>query len=159
MSATFGQRAGHHAHEPGAHRAFRPKPLPPARPLQTDDEMPNLLSDADRAMGRLDGSTETLPSPDLFVFPCVRKEAILSRDIEGTHTSLTDVVVSEAQAREPGCPEDFAEVVNYVAAMSHGVLRLKEFPLAGCFSSCLHRSDPQERDARGPGESVTCRTV
>jgi len=90
----------------------------------------NLLSKADLAVGRLDGSTETLPNPDLFVFMYVRREAVLSSQIEGTQASLIDVLEFEAQAAEPGHPEDVAEVVNYVAAMNHGLERLEKLPVS-----------------------------
>jgi hypothetical protein len=77
----------------------------------------NLLSRADLAVGRLDGSTKTLPNPELFVFRYVRREAVLSSPIEGTQASLMDVLEFEAQAAESGHPEDVAEVLNYVAAI------------------------------------------
>ena len=82
------------------------------------------------AVGRLDGSTETLPNPDLFVFMYVRREAVLSSQIEGTQASLIDVLEFEAQAAEPGQPEDVAEVVNYVAAMNDGLTRLVKLPVS-----------------------------
>jgi Fic family protein len=95
-----------------------------------DEALWSLLSQADRALGRLDGSTETLPNPDLFVFMYVRKEAVLSSQIEGTQASLLDVVAFEADAVEPGRPKDVEEVVNYVAAMNHGLARLQKLPLS-----------------------------
>jgi len=95
-----------------------------------DDEMLTLLSQADRALGRLDGSTEMLPNPDLFVFMYVRKEAVLSSQIEGTQASLMDVLEFEAQALEPGRPQDVPEVVNYINAMNYGIERLKHLPLS-----------------------------
>jgi Fic family protein len=94
-----------------------------------DQELWMLLSQADRALGRLDGSTETLPNPDLFVFMYVRKEAVLSSQIEGTQASLIDVLEFEQRALEPGGPKDVEEVVNYVAAMNYGLARLHELPL------------------------------
>ncbi|MBW4687889.1 MAG: Fic family protein [Komarekiella atlantica HA4396-MV6] len=90
----------------------------------------NLLSQADRALGRLDGSTDALPNPDLFVFMYVRKEAVLSSQIEGTQASLIDVLEFESQALEPDNPQEVAEVVNYIAAVNHGLERLTTLPIS-----------------------------
>lgn len=89
-----------------------------------------LLSRADRALGRLDGSAAALPNPDLFVYMYVHKEAVLSSQIEGTQASLIDVLEFEAQAIDPGAPQDIPEVVNYVAAMQYGLGRLGELPVS-----------------------------
>lgn len=123
-------RAGRYINQPAGYRAFIPNSLPPQPPIALDGEMWNLLSKADLAVGRLDGSTETLPNPDLFVFMYVRREAVLSSQIEGTQASLIDVLEFEAHAAEPGHPEDVGEVVNYVAAMNHGVERLRQLPVS-----------------------------
>ena len=123
-------RAGRYVSQPTGYRAFIPGDLPPSPPITVDDEMLALLSQADRALGRLDGSTEILPNPDLFVAMYVRKEAVLSSQIEGTQASLLDVLEFEAKSLEPGRPRDVGEVVNYVGAMNHGLERLKEFPLS-----------------------------
>jgi len=128
-SASTG-RSGRYISQPAGYRAFIPNTLPPHPPVAMDEEMWNLLSKADLAVGRLDGSTETLPNPDLFVFMYVRREAVLSSQIEGTQASLIDVLEFEAQAAEPGQPEDVAEVVNYVAAMNEGLLRLAKLPVS-----------------------------
>jgi Fic family protein len=87
------------------------------------------LSRADRALGRLDGATETLPNPDLFVFMYVRKEAVLSSQIEGTQASLLDVLEVEAQLTTYN-PFDVEEVINYVGAMNHGLTRLATLPVS-----------------------------
>jgi Fic family protein len=92
--------------------------------------MQGLLSRADRALGRLDGSIQTLPHPDLFVFMYVRKEAVLSSQIEGTQSSLQDVLAAEARILSPERPKDVDEVVNYVRAMNHGLERLKSLPVS-----------------------------
>ena len=123
-------RAGRYVSQPTGYRAFIPGDLPPSPPITVDDEMLALLSQADRSLGRLDGSTEILPNPDLFVAMYVRKEAVLSSQIEGTQASLLDVLEFEAKSLEPGRPRDVGEVVNYVGAMNHGLERLKEFPLS-----------------------------
>ena len=84
-------RAGSYQSQPAGYRAFIPNPLPPNPPLRMDEELQALLSRADRFLGRLDGSIQTLPDPDLFVFMYVRKEAVLSSQIEGTQSSLNDL--------------------------------------------------------------------
>ena len=85
-----------------------------------------LLSQADQALGRLDGSIQTLPDPDLFVFMYVRKEAVLSSQIEGTQSSLQDVLAAEARLRTPDRARDTDEVINYVTAMNYGLERLAD---------------------------------
>lgn len=92
--------------------------------------MQNLLSRADRELGRLDGSILTLPNPDLFVFMYVRKEAVLSSQIEGTQSSLQDLLEAEAHVLSPDRPRDVDEVVNYVSAMNHGLARLASLPVS-----------------------------
>ncbi len=91
--------------------------------------MQTLLSNADRALGRLDGSIQTLPNPDLFVFMYVRKEAVLSSQIEGTQSSINDVLELEAKIQDHRRPKDVDEVLNYVRAMNHGLARLAELPI------------------------------
>ncbi len=107
------QRAGRYIEQAGGYRAFIPNSLPPDPPVVIDPEMWECLSNADRALGRLDGSTDVLPNPDLFVFMYVRREAVLSSQIEGTQASLMDVLEFEANAVEPENPQDVEEVVNY----------------------------------------------
>lgn len=87
-----------------------------------------LLSEADRALARLDGMCRVLPNPDLFVAMYVRKEAVLSSQIEGTQSSLEDVL--EFEAGSPPRVNDVGEVVNYVRAMNYGLERLKDLPLS-----------------------------
>ncbi len=124
------QRAGVYISQPTGYRAFTPKPLPPDPPLVIDGELLDLLSRADRALGRLDGSTEALPNPDLFVMMYVRKEAVLSSQIEGTQASLADVLELEAKVLDPQIPSDVSEVVNYVHALNYGIERLHVLPLS-----------------------------
>ncbi len=123
-------RAGRYVNQPTGYRAFVPKPLPPDPPVRIDGELQVLLSRADRALGRLDGSIQTLPHPDLFVYMYVRKEAVLSSQIEGTQSSLQDVLAAEAKILAPDRPQDVDEVVNYVRAMNHGLVRLPELPVS-----------------------------
>jgi Fic family protein len=150
-------RAGRYIQQPQGYRAFIPTDLPPVPPISIDDEMWTLLSQADRALGRLDGATEALPNPDLFVYAYVRKEAVLSSQIEGTQASLIDVVEFESQAATSENPGDVEEVVNYVAAMNDGLSRLKELPLSLRLIREIHERLLQGiRGAdRGPGEFRT----
>jgi Fic family protein len=129
---------GYYLHITG-YRAFIPNPLPPNPPIQIEGEIQALLSQADRALGRLDGSILTLPNPDLFVFMYVRKEAVLSSQIEGTQSSLQDLLAAEAQILSLGSPKDVDEVVNYVKAMKYGFERLKELPLSVRLIRELHQ--------------------
>src|SRR6266545_6605613 len=89
-------RAGRYVRQSTGYRAFIPAPLPPQPPVALSGTLQALLSKADRALGRLDGSIQTLPNPDLFVFMYVRKEAVLSSQIEGTQSSLQDLLAAEA---------------------------------------------------------------
>lgn len=123
-------RAGRYIEQAEGYRAFIPALLPPEPAIAIDPEMWELLSQADRALGRLDGATDALPNPDLFVFMYVRKEAVLSSQIEGTQASLIDILEFESQSLEPDNPQDVAEVVNYIAAINHGLERLPELPVS-----------------------------
>jgi Fic family protein len=124
-------RAGRYERQQAGYRAFIPAPLPPDPPVRLEGELQRLLSRADRALGRLDGSVQTLPNPDLFVFMYVRKEAVLSSQIEGTQSSLQDLLAAEADMFGPGAlPRDVDEVVNYVGAMKHGLARLADLPVS-----------------------------
>lgn len=129
-SAEASTRAGRYISQPTGYRAFMPAPLPPQPALALTGELPGLLSAADRALGRLDGSVLTLPNPDLFVFMYVRKEAVLSSQIEGTQSSLQDLLAAEAKLFDQNLPRDVDEVVNYVHAMNHGLARLTELPVS-----------------------------
>ncbi len=110
--------------------AYVPDFLPPRPPLQMEDIYP-LLDQANIAIGRLDGISITVPDPSLFLYMYVRKEAVLSSQIEGTQSTLTDLLMYENE-EEVGVPiSDVVEVSNYVAAMEHGLRRIKEdFPLS-----------------------------
>lgn len=123
-------RAGCYIQQLTGYRAFIPAALPPVPPIRLDGEIQDGLSRADRALGRLDGSILTLPNPDLFVAMYVRKEAVLSSQIEGTQSSLQDLLAAEAHVLSPGRPSDVKEVVNYVRAMNHGLARLPELPVS-----------------------------
>lgn len=150
----IGTRVGQYVEQIEGYKAFIPNPLPPKPEIIMDQEMWDLLSQADRALGRLDGATDALPNPDLFVFMYVRKEAVLSSQIEGTQASLIDVLEFESQALEPNNPQEVAEVVNYIAAINYGLERLKSFPVSLRLIREIHKELMQgvrgaERD---PGE-------
>jgi Fic family protein len=123
-------RAGRYVQQSSGYRAFIPAPLPPEPPVALAGTLQALLSKADRELGRLDGSIQTLPNPDLFVLMYVRKEAVLSSQIEGTQSSLQDLLAAEAQVFAPELPRDVAEVINYVSAMNYGLTRLAELPVS-----------------------------
>ena len=123
-------RAGRYVSQPSGYKAFMPNALPPVPEVNLLGELQSLLSQADRALGRLDGSIQTLPNPDLFVFMYVRKEAVLSSQIEGTQSSLNDLLAAEAHIFSADSPKDVDEVVNYVSAMNYGLARLNELPLS-----------------------------
>ncbi|WP_420455603.1 Fic family protein [Rubrivirga sp.] len=110
-------------------RAFVPNPLPPDLDLGPEDL--DLMERANRALGRLDGISALLPDRDLFLYLYVRKEAVLSSQIEGTQSSLSDLLLFEDD-RAPNVPlDDVREVSNYVAALNHGLDRLRDgFPLS-----------------------------
>jgi Fic family protein len=111
-------------------RAFLPPPLPPSPPLDLQGLF-SLYDTARGAVGRLDGVTAILPSTPLFLFMYVRKEALLSSQIEGTQSSLSDLLLFENDEIPRVALDDVAEVSNYVAAMEHGLKRLREgFPLS-----------------------------
>ncbi|MCH8900880.1 MAG: Fic family protein [Chloroflexi bacterium] len=147
-------RAGHFVRQPAGFTAFVPAPLPPSPPLILDDIMLALLSDAGMALGRLDGVTETLPNPSLFVAMYVRREAVLSSQIEGTESTLEDILEYELDAKGRELPRDIEEVVNYVSAMSYGIDRLDTLPLSLRLIREIHAE--LLRDVRGsdrrPGE-------
>lgn len=123
-------RTGEYLPQIGGYRAFVPRPLPPEPPIQLDSELTRLLSEADRALGRLDGVASVLPNPNLFVAMYVRQEAVLSSQIEGTQSTLEDVLQFELDAKGQETPSDVGEVVNYVQAMNYGLKRLTTLPLS-----------------------------
>ena len=111
-------------------RAYVPAPLPPQPPLDSNQFM-RVYERAVAALGRLDGVTTILPSTPLFLYMYVRKEALLSSQIEGTQSSLSDLLLFENDELPAGALDDVTEVSNYVAAMEHGVARIRGgFPLS-----------------------------
>lgn len=150
-------RAGSYRRQPTGYSAFMPAPLPPDPPVQVNAEIQDWLSRADRALGRLDGSILTLPHPDLFVAMYVRKEAVLSSQIEGTQSSLQDLLAAEARILSRTRPDDVSEVVSYVRAMNHGLERLQDLPVSVRLIREIH--ELLMEDVRGqnlaPGEPRT----
>lgn len=135
-------------------RAFVPPPLPPVPPLELSGSIITRLAEAERALGRLDGVAARLPDQPLFLYMYVRKEAVLSSQIEGTQSTLDDLLLFEMNA-EAGQPvDDIREVSNYVDAMMYGLDRLKTFPLSLRLIREMH--ERLLRDGRGgtkmPGE-------
>jgi Fic family protein len=120
-------------------RAFVPRPLPPVPPLALDGALHAGLEEALLALGRLDGLSTLMPDTSLFLYSYVRKEAVLSSQIEGTQSSLSDLLLYEMRGA-PGVPvDDVAEASNYVAAMEHGLARLREgFPLSNRLIREIH---------------------
>ena len=120
-------------------RAFAPAPLPPKPVLVLDGSLQQGLESAVLALGRLDGVTTLLPDETLFLYAYVRKEAVLSSQIEGTQSSLSDLLLFELD-EAPGVPlDDVVEVSNYVAALEHGLRRLREdFPLCNRLIREIH---------------------
>ena len=116
---------------PSEYVAFIPAPLPPDPPICLDAPLQETLERASIALGRLDGITLLLPNPDLFLYMYVRKEAVFSSQIEGTQSSLSDLLLFENDAAPSVPTEDVQEVSNYIAATQHGLKRLREgFPLS-----------------------------
>src|ERR1019366_3267062 len=134
-------------------RAFVPPALPPTPPIDVLGLLPK-VSLADRALGRLDGITVLLPRQELFLYMYVRKEAVLSSQIEGTQSTLSDLLrfETEAQAGQPS--DDIREVSNYVDAMMYGLERLETLPLSLRLMREMHQRLLQSGRgaAKNPGE-------
>ena len=137
-------------------RAFVPPPLPPVPPI---DVMPLLakLSAAERALGRLDGIAVLLPGQELFLYMYVRKEAVLSSQIEGTQSTLADLLRFETDAMAGEPVDDIREVSNYVDAMMHGLGRLETLPLSLRLIREMHARllDSARGGNKDPGEFRT----
>ena len=148
------KRAGYAMKTLRGYSAFMPAKLPPEPPVAVDTEMQKLLSLADRKLGRLDGITEILPNPELFVAMYVKKEAVLSAQIEGTQASLVDVLNVPSDEREENSPAGVKDVVNYVNAMQWGLHQLETLPLSLRLIKGIHKV--LLKDVRGsekePGE-------
>jgi Fic family protein len=120
-------------------KAFVPEPLPPEPPLAPQPELREALDQALVALGRLDSVSALLPDTHLFLYTYVRKEAVLSSQIEGTQSSLSDLLLFEMDEM-PGVPiDDVAEASSYVAALEHGLKRVRDgFPLSNRLVREIH---------------------
>jgi Fic family protein len=151
-NSAISNRAGRYVLQPTGYRAFVPNPLPPTPPIRLDGAMQCALNDAALELGRLDGLTINLPNPDLFLSMYVRKEALLSSQIEGTQASLDDVLAYEAKAGSRR-DDDAADVIQYVQAMGYGLQRLKTLPLSLRLIREIHgqllKQGPRPREAAG----------
>lgn len=150
-------RAGSYVSQIGGYKAFVPKPLPPDPPIQFDKELLHLLSQADRELGRLDGTSAILPDVDLVVAMYVKEEAVRSSQIEGTQASLIDVLAFEADAALPENPQDIEEVINYIKALNYGLERVSTLPLSRRLICEIHQILLQgvRGTNRNPGEFRT----
>lgn len=145
-------RAGVVMNTSRGYSAFVPAKLPPEPTIKLDSEMQKLLSLADRKLGRLDGITQILPNPELFVAMYVKKEAVLSAQIEGTQASLVDVLnVPANDSSSDNSHNDVREVVNYVNAIYWGIERLSELPLSLRLIRNIHQI--LLKDVRGSNKS------
>ena len=155
--STASNRAGRFVSQSSGYRAFHPAPLPPDPPVLVDGDMLRLLSEADIALGRLDGIVKVVPDPDLFVGMYVRREAVLSSQIEGTQSTLEDLLEVELEPDRQDRLADVGDIVNYVRAMNYGLKRVQELPLSLRLIREIH--DELLRDGRGaraaPGEFKT----
>lgn len=149
-------RAGRYVQQSKGYRAFIPNALPPSDLVMTD-ALTTSCDQANLALGRLDSAVETLPHPELFTAMYVRREAVLSSQIEGTQASLDDLVAVEARLRGEKAVGDVNEVLNYTAALRHGIERLDALPVSGRLMREIHAI--LMRNVRGghatPGEFRT----
>jgi Fic family protein len=147
-------RAGRLVRQVEGYSAFIPNPLPPDPPLELDPTLLGLLEDAVSELGRLDGVAKVIPDPDFFVGMYVRREAVLSSQIEGTQSTLEDLLEKELEPEESDPLSDVLDLVNYVRAMNFGLERIKALPLSLRLIREIHRELLQ--DGRGsaatPGE-------
>ncbi|WP_188860658.1 Fic family protein [Marinobacterium nitratireducens] len=136
-------------------QAFIPNPLPPDPPLQIDSKLQRRINEAMLALGRLDAISTLLPDAHLFLYSYVRKEAVMSSQIEGTQSSLSDLMLYEMEG-QPGVPlDDVQEVSCYVGALSLGLQRIGEgHPITYRLLTELHQAlmTSGRGISRGPGE-------
>ena len=137
---------------PGGHFAFVPAPLPPS--IEWDGALAAALSRADFAIGRLAGEGRRFPNPHFFIRSFVRREAVLSSRIEGTRTTLAELLAAEAVGSGGADTADLYEVGNYVAALEYGLERLESLPLSLRLIRELHERLMRgiRGDTAAPGE-------
>jgi Fic family protein len=153
-SAASRDRAGRFVRQVEGYSAFIPNPLPPDPPLELDAGLLGLLEEAVSQLGRLDGVAKVIPDPDFFVGMYVRREAVLSSQIEGTQSTLEDLLEKELAPEDSDPLSDVLDLVNYVQAMNFGLERIKTLPLSLRLIREIHGE--LLRDGRGsaatPGE-------
>lgn len=147
-------RAGTFVMQSGGYKAFIPAPLPPDPTIEYDDELQSLLSKADMNLARLDGITTVLPNADLFIAMYVKKEALLSSQIEGTQASLEGVLEFEADLTPREDVNEIKEVINYIKALNYGMIRLNELPMSLRLIREIHKNllEGTRGTNRNPGE-------
>lgn len=118
------------------YKSFKPSPLPPNPEIKIDFEMMNLVSESNRVVGILEGRSTSIPNVDLFVAMYIRKEALLSSQIEGTQATLDDILDPDI---DKNINLDVTEVLNYIKASKYGVKRLKTLPLSNRFFKEIHQ--------------------
>ncbi|MBL8065273.1 MAG: Fic family protein [Chthonomonadaceae bacterium] len=147
-------RAGRYEVQPEGYKAFVPAPLPPVPPLHMDDELVSLNSRSDSMIARLDAAGDLVPNRELFVFMHAMREAVLSSQIEGTQSSLEDLLRVEADLADKADPDDVTETVNYQKALAHGLKNLEDMSVSLKLVTQIHKVLMQ--GARGqdkqPGE-------
>ncbi|MEI6242312.1 MAG: Fic family protein [Chlamydiota bacterium] len=149
-------RSGQCIMQPTGYKAFIPTSLPPIPPVQMDEALEKLLSDANIALGRLDTMGYLLPNVDLIIAMFVRKEALLSSQIEGIQASLEDIFDYESHETVKN-EQDVQEVVNYIKALNHGLQRIEEFPMSTRLIKEIHQillSNTRGKE-KNPGEFRT----
>ena len=123
-------------------RAFIPAPLPPVPPLDMHGALLRELEKANHGLGKLDAMAEVFPDINLFLCQFIRKEALLSSQIEGTQSSFSDLLLYEID-QLPGVPlDDTEEVSNYIAALNHGLQRLQRSEERRVGKECRSRWSP-----------------
>lgn len=145
--ARFKDRAGRFVAQPQGYIAFIPKPLPPDPPLALDAGLLSLLEEAVGELGRLDGVAKVIPDPDFFVSMYIRREAVLSSQIEGTQSTLEDLLELELERERSDPLSDVYDLANYVRTMNFGLERLTTLPLSLRLIREIHKE--LLRDGRG----------
>ena len=146
------ERAGKMVIQTGGYKAFIPKPLPPDPPIKYDSELQSLLSEADRALARLDGIVTVLPNPEFFIAMYVKKEALLSSQIEGTQASLEGILEFEADLTPKDDVKEIKEVINYIKALNYGMIKLKKSAISLRLLKDIHKV--LIKGTRGSGKAL-----
>jgi Fic family protein len=147
------ERAGKYIKHPDGYRTYIPKPLPPSPPIEYDDEIIRLLSDTDIKLARLDGVASVLPDIDIFISMYLKKEAVLSSQIEGTQISLEDYLEYDVDINKKNKDEEI-EVLNYIKALHYGLNNIENDSISIEDIKGLHRIlvKGTRGEDRNPGE-------